>query len=644
MFKNSKARRMRFLLAGASFLAVAMVATVLWKLGDDRNNGRSPAPLACVFEPGQARSYDFELEAESKLNARAVMPTSDPRQQPSLDAQRVTMRGLLHMRAIVVADGVATLGVEFELDSTVGVADAELIEQITRPFAVTIDRTCRFRDFGFANDVAPAARNQLRGMLQSSQVVLHPASAQPSWRALEHDLSGKYWSQYHLEDANARRVSKIKSGYIHVYPGVITDARGATEPDESLSIRVRASTMSAVVDAAGVWMAQVSGTERLVLSTDGQLLADVTVQLKVAVRDHAERRPLPDLKALAWTSGIMPAERMAKKQPEPPARFKTLPLDEAMEMARAMLRDNPDAHATVGYMLAQLLRAQPQLAAELVALVRDGEVANEMHSAVFFGLERAGTPEARTVLIESVADAALQPENRMRAAVALPDIDEPNDEALAALVQMSRVGAGLDDASQEQQLRNAASFGVGTLEHNVRTSHPQLAETARQAIREQLAAGDGPVEVTAALDAIHNSGHPSFANELAPFFESDSELVRQHAYGAVKRMPPEATEDLFAGLLDGEKGERQRAFLAVTFADQAKLAKQPPPDKVWSAAVSRLGDEGSPLVRASYVHLVGAAAASSAAAVDALAKQYGEERDPRMLKAIGQYVPANKLP
>jgi hypothetical protein len=56
-----------------------------------------------------------------------------------------------------------------------------------------------------------------------------------------------------------------------------------------------------------------------------------------------------------------------------------------------------------------------------------------------------------------------------------------------------------------------------------------------------------------------------------------------------------------------------------------------------------LAREPDPRVRGQLIDLIGPACASDPRAMQALAAQFKQETEPMLMKAIGRYVPANKL-
>jgi hypothetical protein len=643
---GAKSGNKRWLIVGSAVALGAGALAFSWMGKQDTSSkgANSAAALACTFTQGSRHSYDLGLEALSKIDSKSLLPTQDGRTPPIQD-QRVGMVGKLHMQVLEASDKGATLA--FSLEPQKDAITAELpqkeLDALMAPVAVKVDPLCRFVSFGFGKEVGPAAQNQLRGILQSAQVVLAKDPKSKAWQHLEDDLAGRYGAKYVRVDDNPLAIRKTKFGYTEVFPPISKGTVDHNEAKQTYSARVRRSDTQVRWSEQNDWVEELVSVERVLFMSGDHLFADVSSTLALKRLPDAATKEAPVLANLSWVESKEPPAARPDFLAEPPDEFKTMKLEDALAQVASLIHQKD--HGKAGHLLALLMRAQPALIDKLMAMVKSGELPAEMHSVYFFALEQTGTPEARKALIAALDDPNLQPENRMRAAVALPDIADPDESTLAALDRLAAYGGKLKDEANEQRLQNSATFALGTLENRMRNKKPELAKKARETILDHLRkAGDDPVEITAALDAIHNSGHPEFLDKLDPYFKSETELVRKHAYEALGRMPPDATAPLFESLLNGEADESQRALLAVTYADQARSARIAPPATVWGPAANRLPDERNPVVRASYVHLIGAAADSSPEAVAALADQYTKESDPRMLKAIGRYVPADKLP
>lgn len=637
---------------GAFVVLLGVTGAGIWYTTSQQESKRKVskavvAPLTCTFTTHTTRSFSLLLEANSKVDIGQMLPSARGGAS-SVQPQRVGLQGKLHLRVVESAGDGATLAFWLELSKealSTAQAKAEMLAELARPVLVKVDPLCEFSEFGFESDVGPGARNQLRGILQSAQMVLAKEPKNAAWQHLEYDMAGRFGARYTREAGRERGVRKTKFGYLEVFPPDATQSSEPTARSEKLSVQVRGSDTLAIWAEDGQWFDEFASVERLLFMTGNRLLADVSTKLVLKRLPETSTKDAPDLTSLAWVKGTEPpAARPEDALEAPPSQFKTMRIEQALAQAEALIRGASPDHPKAGYLLAYLMRAQPELIPELVGRVRSGSMLEDLHSAFFFGLEQTGTPEARAALVGALDDSTLQPANRMRAAAALPDIAHPDADTLAALNKLVNEGSRLKDVSDAQRLENAATFAIGTLERRQREKNPALATQARESIREHLReAKKDPIKITAALDAIHNSGHPSFIPDLQPHFASDKTMVRKHAYEALKRMPVESTAPLFESLLGKESDPQQRAVLAVSFADQAREARVAPPQSVWNPAASKLSDERNALVRASYVHLIGMAAESSEGAVTALAEQYHKESDPRMLQAIGRYVPGDKL-
>jgi HEAT repeat protein len=319
-----------------------------------------------------------------------------------------------------------------------------------------------------------------------------------------------------------------------------------------------------------------------------------------------------------------------------------MPLMAALaQYAELMSSGLPSAALKAADFLALYLRAQPQMAAELMTLLKAEAIPRELESTVFLGLELAGTPEARSALITGLSEGYAS-RNRARAAAALPDIREPTVDTLQALSQTARgaVGESPDDT---RLVRNAAGYAIGTLERRTRETNPALAERARSELQSSLSQARDVQQQAAALDAIANSGNNGLLRDVRPHLASQESLVRSHAIEAMGHMQPEANKDLFAGLIQNEPDAQLRGTIAATYAEQARRADQTSPKEVLDAALEQLGREADPRVKGLLIELIGPACSTYAYAQQSLGAQFQRETDPMLLKLIGKYVPADRL-
>ncbi|HKU36830.1 MAG TPA: HEAT repeat domain-containing protein, partial [Polyangiales bacterium] len=283
----------------------------------------------------------------------------------------------------------------------------------------------------------------------------------------------------------------------------------------------------------------------------------------------------------------------------------------------------------------------PEMALELMNLLRERAIPPDLESTVFLALELAGTREAHDALIRGL-DNDHAPANRARAAAALPDIPRPETRTLDALRETAR-SAVADNPDETRLVRNAAGYAIGTLEQRTRVSNPALAKQALSDLRSSLGSARDPQTQAAALDAIGNSGNPALLTDVKPLLSSQEGLVRAHAIEAMGHMPPETNQAMFSELIANEQDPRIRGTIAATYADQAKRANQPPPPLVVNSAIQQLGREQDPRVRGLIIDLIGPACAQNPQAMQALAGQFKLESDPMLLKLIGKWVPADRL-
>jgi HEAT repeat protein len=291
--------------------------------------------------------------------------------------------------------------------------------------------------------------------------------------------------------------------------------------------------------------------------------------------------------------------------------------------------------------LALYLRARPEMAQEIMRLLKERAIPPDLEATIFLALEMAGTPQAHDALISGLGEDHSS-NNRSRAAAALPDIPRPEPRTLDALRETARTAVA-ESPDETRLVRNSATFAIGTLEKRTRVAYPALAKQAVAELRSSLGSAQGDQAQAVALDAIGNSGNPELLTDVKPLLAAPEGLVRAHAVEAMGHMPPEANQDMFGPLIESEQDPRIRGTIAATFADQAKRADQPPPPIVIGSAIQQLGREQDPRVRGLLIDLIGPACAKDPQAMQALSSQFKRESDPMLLKLIGKWVPAGQL-
>lgn len=603
--------------------------------------GIAPAErLTCQPDESFTASYRLRVTTELKLNAAALI--ADPHARGRLLSSSAGYDGRLRVRALGKRGDARVLALQLdEVESTSGSAasSSELTAELEKPFFVTLGTDCQITEAGFPPDLSAEAINRQQALVNGLSLVVSQKPGAREWTAKEHDSVGEYASRYdRAADAAPGSFVKQRTAYLSVHAPV------GQRFKEQLLVRILGSTTPATLDEEHAWLTQLESEDHFQITrADGSLVTDLKSTFSLD-RDLVAQTPLEVaiLSELRWRRD-RDAPLVAEVRPaDPPDAMKTMALEDAMAQYTALLRSTqPGGVGRAANFLSLLLRAQPGLAFELMAMLQRQEIPPDLESTVFLALELSGTPESQSALIEGLSDEHAV-RNRARAAAALPDVPNPSPATLAALTETARE-AQAQTKDETRLVRNSAVYALGALEGRTRSKNTLLADQTLATIRARLGKVESPSDLTATLDAIGNSGNSAFISDLKPHLEAQDALVRTHAIQAMGHMDPEANKSVFRELIDGEQDPKIRGAIAQTYADQARRADTVAPPEVVQGALAVLGREPDPRVRGQLIDLIGPSCASDPQAMQALAAQFKQETEPMLMKAIGRYVPANKL-
>lgn len=597
------------------------------------SDASAAGPLRCAPEPGFSAAYRIRVDAELRYDPARWAGAGGGDKAPQ--SSRETLVGRLHAQAIEPReDGVLVM---FRLDplerATTGQQPVALRGQWSEPFYAVLRQDCRISAYGFAETAPAEVVNRLQGLVQGLSMALGSSRRGDSWLAHEWDQGGLYTAAY-AHDAAPHAFTKRRRRYLRVQ-----SAPGEEGPVRTHIVK---SETHAALDAELAWLSRLDGKEalRLDFSHDG-LAADVVIATTLQTLDDAERIPMrmKALSDLRWRRDSAPPLATEPDVVEAPEQLKHASLDAVLGSFAQLFRSGDDLGAVDTLKL--FLRAHPEQAQVLVAKLAGGEIPTDLEAVVFHALEVADTPEAHLALLDALGDEHT-PENRARAAAALPDIPHPNQHTLEGLRRASN-DAVTSEPEQTEWVRNAATLAIGTLETRTRELNPALAEQSREVLRESLAQRKTPEERAAVLAAIGNSGNPALVEDVKPFLHSDNELLRSQSIGALRRMPIQATQSLFSDLIQAEADPRLRAKIANTYRAQLRTASASVPETLLASATAQLAREQDTRARASLIELIGPACATSELATRSLAEHFAHESDPDLLKLIGRFVAADKL-
>ena len=612
---------------GALILALAGVGSAWWigaqLVGDAATanalasraaagGGAASRPLACRFERGDQAAFRIAASAEAPGNANAG-GADQFNAVLSWEVIEESAPGEWLMRAAL---------------SSVGVRQwlSQPAQRLTQPlegsFLLRIGRDCRFAAKGYARTWLPVTRRFVSSVIGSLEFAVAPAGAGLQWEAEQADGMGRYAATYGAvtSASGETELSKRKTGY--------RDVAGAV--GLGFQIQLVQSSASAVLDREGRWLRRASGVEHVKLKAQGALLADLEQRFDMVRDDAPFLRPDSSvaLAAFDWQDPFqMPDPAIERIDPAIARLTRGEALARFAEIYRS--RAKGDAYASALF-LAEWLKAHPDEARHLLDQARSGALAEAMRPAAFLALERAGTPQARAVLSQALADASLGEMDRARAASALSDIAEPTRESALALAQAAR-------DSGSSMVSGSSIRALGHLEERSATVGPELQGEIRNVLRAELSAATSRSRTVDVIDAIGNTGDAAFAAELNGRLLDASPAVREHAARAFRRMQADVAAAGLVERLQAETDPGVRSALA-----QSLLAMNVTDAGAMTQAAAQLAAEPSPTVRASLIQWLGSAA-SQPAARQALAAQFRREKVPQLMQLIGRYVSADDL-
>ena len=603
-------------IVAAVLAAVAATAGWVWlRPAPPRAVALSPARFeaGCAFKTGDRGAFVLESNVEAKGAAeqdrfKGVLSWEVVAQPASPQEGAPSWLIRAAFTSVVMTQQLST-------------PENRLTQPLDGPFFVQLGRDCRILKTGFARTWQSSPRQFAFTVLSMFELAVAPDGS-PVWELDQTDGLGRYAARYEGTrlPSGAVELTKVKTHYRG-------EARTASLGIQLLLVHAQAKARLA---ADGRWLDKVSGIERVRLRSQGAVLADLEQRYELTRDDAQFVAPDPGLSAEAadWQDPfLMPSQAVAAPAPE----IVRLSLAAALKRFAELYASTPkgDAYAAALF-LSAWLRGNPEQAAQLLAQLRAGTIPEAMRPAAFLGLELCGTPQARAVLMEALADKKLPPMDRARAATALSDVPQPTRASSLALVEASR-------DTEPQLVSGTAIRALGHLEGRTAVLEPELQAELRDVLHKELASARGNGRVVDVLDAIGNTADKNFVPELGRRLGDGSPAVREHAARAFRSMKePDAHQLLIARLRVEAEADVRGAIVDSLFQLEARE-----PEGI-ALAAQQLATEPSPVVRSALIRWLGASVALPAARA-ALVAHFRREQLPELLQLIGKYVSADEL-
>jgi HEAT repeat protein len=570
--------------------------------------------VACAFEPGERAAFSLQVSGQAQ-----AAPDQQDLFKAVLSWEVVDSP---HPGEWLLRAGFSST----ELRQSLSRPDQRVTQPLDGTFMIRVGRDCRFTAKGYPPDWEPITRRFVATVLGTFEFAVDPTGPSLHWDIEQADALGTYAARYNavaLSDG-ALQMTKVKTRYL-----------GNERANSLLDFKVQLvdATAEARLDRGGRWLRSVNGHEQVRISVQGSVLADLAQRYELTRDDARFNKPDQGVQmaALDWQDPFAMAATAAADEPVDPAIAK-LAVDAALNRFSEIYFKTPggDAYAA-GLFLAQWLKAHPEQAAHLVALIREGGIPERLRPATFMALQLCGTPQARAALMTALADESMTEMDRARAAFALSDVPHPTQEAADALVKAA-------SDSQPQVVSGTSVRALGHLTERARTLDPEMQQELQRTLSRELATASDDSRTIDVVDAIGNSGDTHFLPALEERLADGSPAMREHAARALRRMaPPEAMAPLLTRL-EVETDPSVQIAIVDTLAE----LRVREPDAI-ALANQQLVAQPTPEVRAALIRWLGAAAADQPGARAALIAQFRRERVPQLQQLIGQYVSADEL-
>ena len=300
---------------------------------------------------------------------------------------------------------------------------------------VRLDAQGRITGYRFA----PGANAEAKSWIRAAMAALHPVldGDRSEWEAVEADSNGTYRVRSRREPAaGGFLVTRDKLEYLTVASG----------SDRQRPPRVHGRSEVRFDDGAG-WFAAVDSSERLELIFEGlptfaEQNASVAIELVGFSDGPLELDPHVDLSVGEWAgsdSTVEVRERATAREARERERLASVRLEDVVATL-ARLCDEPerDRHALLAHkaLLADLLRARPELLAELAGLLRSNTLDPAVASTALAAAGLAGTPRCQELLAE-VAASAEDADVRLAAVSAGFEVEAPHPVLRERLVELA---------------------------------------------------------------------------------------------------------------------------------------------------------------------------------------------------------------
>lgn len=649
MTKRSQSRSL-IVVASAGLLALGALALVgqgdsdtdrtadsgglLSIFGGPSRRSANSASGPCSFASGVRMAYDVRTSSQKRLDMSPLMGavqlngTSQKPQAQAVD-QKGSRQWHLDLEAIAGSpDGSTVLAAHIEggalerpgastVDAGPGLADT---------FLVRVGPRCDVREFGWRTD-GDLGTAKTQQQLVAGLSWLAPRERASAWNGALLDALGRYHASFAREDDRVRgRIVEFDETF-----GSSQSAAGAQADFEVLESAVEIEPLD------GHWFQSLSSAHSLQMTMRGTPVGNVDYSVVAQRAEPSDWAPEVSASDEGWSWGLLLGRPSGTKDRTMiDSRLAGVAPGEAVQQYLAMVHDRRSLTESVG-MLTEWLRANPEGAADLVDLLRQGafDGTNNGRPGLFLALGRAQTPQAARALVGILEGPSDAMRHKISASLALSSIESPTEAMVDAVV------AVVEQADISPEARGSLQMTLGAFANRNAERSPELAAKAREQISGWLSEPSDDKELASSLLAAGNTADDAMVPAIAPYLEHDDPEIRERASHAMRHMSPEeAYPRLEERMSDQSMGVRASAIETLTRVSRKNRVA--PPESAVNAAIAQL-DTGVAHERDALLGLLGAASdQGNAEAAAVLRQKYEAElnggRNAKRLQSLGRHT------
>ena len=571
----------------------------------DRAEDASASHLACRFELGQEAAFRVRSVVEAVVDATTDLPT---------DRLTATLSWRVNEEGVDSWEMQARLH-DVDFTQNLSLPHERVQQALDVPFAVRIDRRCRFVGFGFSPEWQPRTRQFVASLLKTFEFVMPEQRGDEGWTVDQTDGLGTFKAQYALT-APKEAIVRAKVAY----------RRHRMADMLGVMLQVHHARATARMAPAGDWLAAVEGREQVRIQVGGTDPIELRQSFRVT-REDDRFRAASAVANLDWQDpyAMKVTDTSAAGSNFDPANY-----PDVVDRFAHLRAQGPSHSYAASRLLAGYLRSHPDQAHRLVADIRAGIIAPELRPAAFLALEMAGTAESIGALTDALEDPHMVELDRARAALALSEAGSPT----MATAETLRLAAHDSDS---EMVASVGLLALGSLGARAEAVDSEVLASVRTSLQEALESAPTEARRLVALDAIGNAADPAFLEPLTDELFDGRSSVRAHAAEALRRSAFVSAGPLLQERLAVETDPRVQIAMIGTLRHLG-----PPDGSAIALASDLLAGADSPQVRAALIGWLGGAS-HAAPAREALVAHFRVERDVDLLQLIGKFLPVSAL-